>query len=240
MTTISITTTAMPRAEIFERTLKSFSENLKNLDWKKSKLYLNIDPFINNVADDVRKECLKIANSFVGQVVWRMPEAPNFSLALKWLWETAEDEIILNLEDDWELIREVDLESLIGLLSKRSINHVLLRAWTWNEYSFCLSPGLLTKDLYKYCAMLLDGNLNPEVCIRQNISKFDYNKMIYPSDRNKVILKDLGRKWIKTSGYVRGTGDFVTWEEETDRNRHLHDRLADQNLQIKLEDSALD
>lgn len=233
MTSLCFTTTAMPRPEVFEKTLTSFNSCLLNCNFDDSRLIINVDPFIDNPSDEKRKMCLEMARNTFGEVVVRMPDQPNFSNAMKWLWETAEEEIIFNLEDDWELIQKINLESVLNQMLQKKIDHVILRAWKWKDYPFCLSPGLLTKRLYKFCTNSLRPDTNPEETCRKALGLFEYRSIVFPKENEKVVLKDLGRRWIRKSGYIRGGGQFVKWERETEENKIAHDRLADQNLELE-------
>lgn len=237
MKEIAFTTTAMPRPDLLYKTFESFKTNLINCDLKLYTLYINIDPFPNKPSKIQTEKCLEIANSLFKEVIWRTPLKPNFSLALQWLWRTASEDIILHIEDDWELLNKIDFKYFISLLVSENINHIMLRSWSWNDNSFFLSPGFLSKELYKFCSNNFVADINPEVTIQNIISKFSYVKRIFPEAKDDIILKDLGRNWMKQSEYVRGDGNFVCWEEKNEFNIWLQNRLADQNLQIKKKDS---
>ena len=140
---MTFTTTAMPRPELLEATLKSFQKNLINCDFSRSQLLLNVDPFADNRADAKRAACLEVARNVFGSVSVRLPERPNFAVALKWLWESATEPVIFHLEDDWELVHRVDLDILIRLLLCDGYDHVILRAWTWRNMTFAYHQAFL-------------------------------------------------------------------------------------------------
>jgi hypothetical protein len=206
---------------------------LLNCHFRQSRLLINVDPFIDDRADSKRAACIDIASHYFGEVCPRLPDVPNFSLALKWLWEFSESEYIFNLEDDWELLQKIDLLVLLEKLGEHSWGHIMLRAWTWRNYDFCLAPGLLQKPLYKFCAGVLTPTANPEATIRSKLSRTKYKGLVFPENNEEVILRDLGRSWLRTAGYVRGGGDFVVWAKETLMNRSAHDALADQCLELR-------
>ncbi|MBK6949582.1 MAG: hypothetical protein IPH16_17215 [Haliscomenobacter sp.] len=95
--TLSFTTTSMPRPELLERTYRSFSINLKGCSLSDFKLFINVDPFVDDAADYERNQCIQIAKKYFKEVIWRRPVSPNFSMALKWLWSNAKDDYIFNL-----------------------------------------------------------------------------------------------------------------------------------------------
>jgi hypothetical protein len=112
---IDITMTACIRSKIIEKTLVSFKEKLfKN---HPTRLIINIDPvgevdYRSNIIDRL------IHLGVVDDIVWRFPEEPDFPKAFKWVWEQATSNYIFHLEDDWELLRDVDLNEIIAMLEK--------------------------------------------------------------------------------------------------------------------------
>lgn len=231
-TRLTVTTTAMPRPEVLEKTFRSFRNYLNECDLEHSQLLINIDPFVDQKARLLRSDCMAVAGRYFGSVQSRLPDHPNFALALRWLWESTDESLILHLEDDWELVESVNLKTLIEQMNVTCCDHLMLRAWTWQSYPFCLGPGLLRRRLYKFCASVLTGAENPETTLRKALQAEKYSSIVHPRDRYAVVLRDIGRSWMRKAGYVRGGGSFVTWERETDINTTDHDRLADQNEEL--------
>lgn len=184
---IDIMTTATLRPEILKKTYSSFREKL--IKDEPVRIILNVDP----VGDDCDpKEVVDIAMEiFKGApIVWNVPKTPGFSKAFRWCWEQAVCDFVLNLEDDWELLEEIDLNYMKELLSadeilaslripffaaeeKRMVNWNT-EVFLWNgKYFECPRqmqrlvgfsghPSLLKGEFVKKCARLIDITRNPE------------------------------------------------------------------------------
>lgn len=109
---IEITTTAILRSEILERTYKSFIDHC--LHEYPCRLILNIDDLgtdgINNVLITAEKFFPEVKMSWSGQ--------RNCTAAWKWCWENTTADVVLNLEDDWELTRDIDLHEILDIMAE--------------------------------------------------------------------------------------------------------------------------
>lgn len=229
---LTFTCTAMPRSEIFQKSIDSLYRNLVGCAFHQSSLIINIDPMIDAGLDDERARCMRIAERYFGNVVPNCPSFPNFALAVRWVWLKATDEFIVHWEDDWELLTRVDARELITRMRMNSLDHILLRAWRWRNYPFCLGPGLLRRQFYRRYAGLIAPELNPEMAIRTLIEGAQYSQYVHPPTCDHVIVRDLGRPWMRESSYVRGEGDFVIWKRRAEDTFAIDDRLADQNAEV--------
>ena len=193
---ITITMTATIRPEVVWRTLKSFKDNLFK-DYP-CHLIMNIDP-----VGDKRYAVSDVANKaysiFPNSHFFFSPEA-HFSKAFKRVWMTAiePDTVnpfnsstgwIFNLEDDWELLRPVDLLDMIAVMQENPNLAVLrlpffdagesaMKNWNlqypWNgryfqcpddlrkTAGFCGHPSLIRKEFIRNTAPLIRTELNPE------------------------------------------------------------------------------
>jgi len=223
MIKINVTTTATVRPEIIDRTYSSFTSKIKDVDFKASTLYINIDPAPNN-EDDIRK-VKKIAKKYFGKVVANVSEEPNFSAAINWLWLSAKSKIILHLEDDWVLERDLLLQPLIKKFKKTPhLYQIILRAYKYKYRKCCLSPSLMHSRFYKAVAGNLNPLINPEIQLRGK--KFGLvmppaknsknNIFVYPEKASDIIVKDIGRKWIKKTNLRKPDrkGKFTSWVEK--------------------------
>ena len=229
---LTFTCTAMPRPETLRRSLDSLRDKLGGCSFHQSTLLINIDPMTDAGFDEEREHCVRIAESNFAKVISNRPNTPNFALAVRWLWLEAMDEFIVHWEDDWELRSRVDVGDLITLMQQRNLDHLMLRAWRWSNYPFCLGPGILRRRFYRRSAEALVSENNPEKTIRALIANTQYAQHVHPPDCGHVIVQDLGRAWMRASGYVRGEGDFVSWQRRTAENAVIDDRLADQNAEL--------
>ena len=234
MIPITFTCTAMPRPEILRRGLNSLRENLDGCAFHRSTLIINIDPMADAGFFEERQDCVRIARGVFANVISNQPSTPNFALAVRWVWLRANKDFILHWEDDWELRARVDVGELIALMLRRNLDHVLLRAWRWRNYPFCLGPGILRRRFYRRIVDALVPTRNPEKAIRALIPAIGYAQHVYPPACEQVIVRDLGRAWMRASRYIRGGGDFVRWQLRTPENSVIDDRLADQNAELQL------
>ena len=186
--------TACRRPEIVHRTLKSFANVLNNYD--NHRLIINIDP-AGGFLDDEEK-VIEVCKSFFNRLKIRTPIKPSFPRAFKWCWEHAKSDIVFMLEDDWELIKEINVQKILDTL-KSEKDLALLRLpmfrstknqmKNWNKFflwngkyfecpedqrgcvGFCGHPSFIKKEFVQKCYPLLDDTLNPEKQFHRRGSK---------------------------------------------------------------------
>ena len=225
---MDFTTTAMARPDIVEQTYKSFSKNLEGVDLKDCRLFINIDP----LPDDVdRKEVTEVAKKYFKEVHPNYPEKPNFTAACNWVWSNAETEYIFHLEDDWSLLEKISIPKLLKYFETYpKLMEVVLRAYSYHYNTCPLSPCIMHKRYYKAVAGNLDEKINPEIQLRGK--KFGIEMpgrdfkispegklIVYPEKRKRIIVKDIGRKWLKKSKFRKpsGKGRFILWEKSNEK-----------------------
>ncbi len=229
--TLSFTTTAMPRPELIETTYSSFSRNLQGIDFKKVTLYLNVDSFPDKNEDHKRQEVVDIARKYFGNVIVNLPDSPNFAMAVKWCFSKIETFYNFHLEDDWQLISPISISSFNQFFVPPHVQQVGLRAWKFVRSDFWLSPSIIRGTFCREMSEKMNVTDNPEVQLRTLKSIYRNESFLYfPFDPKAVILKDLGRNWMKSKNYNRGNKDFVQWEIR--ENGKGIQRLVDQNGQI--------
>ena len=224
---LDVTTTAVPRPEIHERTFCTYTRNIKGVDWENSTLYMNIDPLpckhqqdVDNMRRDIFRSML-VARKYFGNVKVNLPTKANYTAAYNWVWSNAKTELILNLEDDWELNREIDINEVIKPFKEcETLYEVVLRAYTYHYPCTCTSPAILHKRYYGAIGGKLDPKRNPETQThsRRDLGIFIPNKkncpgdeikkyvQVYPekcNDYTEVISNDIGREWLNNSGFDR-------------------------------------
>lgn len=219
--------TAMPRPKIHETAFKTYTSGLKGVDWANCTLFINIDPFPYTTDEEYeaiqenRARTIIIARKYFGNVVTRTPKKPNYTKAYNWLYSSARTTVILNLEDDWALNRNIDIRTLIKNFEEcGSLYEVVLRAYTYRYPCTCTSPALLHKRYYGAIAGKLDPERNPETQThsRRDFGIFIPNKKncpgdeidkyvrVYPEkcgDQGEVVSIDIGREWLDNSPYMR-------------------------------------
>ena len=233
------TTTAMPRPELLERTYASFSANLSWLDFKQMKLFLHLDRYpwrLDDSEDAKAEQVVEIAQKYFGEVVVKRGEYPNFSNAVKWIFTNADKDYIFNLEDDWELLVPLS-DKFVQYFEDDKVIQVGLRASQNSQQRFVLSPSIMRSKFAKSASASLIAKKNPELTIRTwNPHKVDDSFIYWPIEKHQVILKDLGRSWMKTTAFGRGTDEWTTWKFlPNSLTRARQQEIADQNLQINYE-----
>jgi len=160
---MDFTTTAVVRPHVLDRTLGSFSKNLKDINLKECRLVINIDP----LPPIKRKNVIIVARKYFGDVKYNLPKTANFTAAYNWIWSNAETEYIFNLEDDWELIKPVSIQKVLGYFDKnKKLLQVLLRAYRYRYKTCALSPGVLHRRFYSAVGGKLVITSNPEIQLR--------------------------------------------------------------------------
>ena len=224
---LNVTCTAMPRPKIHDQCFRSYTENITGVNWKQSTLYMNIDPLpcVTQKEWDAmqikRIESVSIAKKYFGNVEVKLPENPNYTRAYNWVYSNAKTEYILNLEDDWALIRKVDIKALIKPFEEtRTLYEVVLRAYTYHYPCTCTSPAILHRRYYGVVGGRLNPERNPETQThsRRDLGIFIPNKKNCPGDAIKqyvrvwpeecnnpsaVVSVDIGREWLDRSPYMR-------------------------------------
>jgi hypothetical protein len=229
--TLSFTTTAMPRPELLEQTYSSFTKQLMGFDFKQATLYINIDSFPNNRDDEKKAQVAEIARKYFGNVVVNMPEKGNFASAVKWCFSKIETYYNFHLEDDWQLLTPLQVSMFNQFFLPPHVQQVALRAWKFASNNFWLSPSFLRGSFCRTISEKMNTDDNPEVQIRNLKDGYRKEGFIYfPFDNRGVILKDLGRNWMKDQEFNRGMSNFTNWEiREKGKGKQ---ELADQNAQI--------
>lgn len=190
MYAIDVTITAVMRPSIFETTINSFFKNLFNDYLEKGHrlhLVINIDP----IGGEDSKYFIRCLGDYLDVSSISIPKQASFPKAFKYVWSNvyADADYVFHLEDDWELLRKVDLLKLINILEKEN-DLALLRlpafyAGThtmknWNKFfpyngyyyecpediktsvGFCGHPSLIKARFVRNTVKYLDATRNPE------------------------------------------------------------------------------
>jgi hypothetical protein len=189
MYTIDVTITATQRSTIFKKTVDSFFENMFD-DYRDAghglNLILNIDPVGNGGSDFT-----PVLYGRFNEMLFNAPMDASFPKAFKYVWSNvhSDADFVFHLEDDWELLRNVNLMNLINILEKEDGLALLrlpafyamgttMKNWNkWFPYNgdyyecpkelktglgFCGHPSLIRAEFVRNTAELLDIDRNPE------------------------------------------------------------------------------
>ena len=202
---LEFTTTSCNRPGILDITYSSYVSRLKGIDFKKSTLYINIDP-----APDSSNilEMEKVAKKYFGKVVANYPKEPNFAAAVIWCFSQVKGEYFFHLEDDWILKQRINVADMIKKVGKHNIQCVLNKKIILkNELGEpCFVPSLFRTKIVKKYLPLMDSASNPEyqmkMIFRKNTAGLKSYKSVLWRESHE-ISKDIGRDWLKKNRIVR-------------------------------------
>ena len=211
---LEFTTTAVCRPKLLRYTYNSFSENMSDVDFKKSILYLNVDPVPYN-KDPM--DVVNVAKDFFGEVIYNIPKKANFSNALKWCWQQPTGKMIFHLEDDWKMLRKFKLGEVMHYLSMNrgplagkitgtagaEIIGVSLRVYGFKDFRICLTPSLFDASWARQISRELSPERNPEQRIRE-VCRAKFCSYHYPRKNIYArFVQDIGRKWLDKTIYKK-------------------------------------
>lgn len=212
---LEFTTTACNRPAVLSSTYSSYSKNLKGVDFKKSRLYLNIDPSPDST-DINRVE--EVAKQYFGEVIVNYPNTSNFSAAAFWCFSQVKGDMFFHLEDDWHLTREIDIHQMISKLGTTNLQCILNKKRTptalreLGEPSFV--PSLISTKYWQKYLIDFDLSINPEYQMKtrfrdKSTSLFNNKSVNY--DSSKELSKDIGRLWLTKNGLTRNYKKGTSW-----------------------------
>ena len=223
---LDITTTATVRPSLFLQTLKSFTSNLFT-NRKEYRLILNVDP----IGEDIDPmEVVKVGKQFFDNVVYNVPEEPNFAQAVKWCWSSSNSEFIFHLEDDWTLSRKIFINNFLRII-KDNNKMMSLRLPKLNlvklvkndikngficHHKLLLNPGFFRGDFIRGISSKMNIIDNPEKQLRKVFKLIDGQIAgIFCGPGVGGYIKHHGRGWQKSSKYYKVKGsNFITWENK--------------------------
>jgi hypothetical protein len=177
--------TSCVRPGVVQETLRSFRENL--LGHRPVRLVINVDP-VGEELDPLI--VVKTAQLYCNKISYRLAPTPNFPLAFHWVWSHISSKYVLHLEDDWELLRPMDLEAM--LLKMEQIPDLAIMRFSmfptgtdtmknWNKFftwsgdgffecpeeirhrvGFCGHPSIIRREWIEAVRPLMDVERNPE------------------------------------------------------------------------------
>ncbi len=116
MEKIDIAMTATLRPTIIEQTFISIVRNIcePNPEYEFN-LVINVDPAGEKVS---QSSIVDIAKKYFANVISNVPEKPSFPMAVKWVWSNTSTKYVLHSEDDFEIMKEIDMDHIVRILQK--------------------------------------------------------------------------------------------------------------------------
>lgn len=223
---IDITMISTIRPEIVRRTLQSLVKYLKNPDG--FKLIIDIAPV--GEMDKTQDDIAKIAGSCFEEIIARTNLISYQAEALIWTWQQAGGEFILNWEDDWEVMQNINISQLISVFNEypklaainfdREGKHILTYQGYKGQffpipgkdiyqrktgYSLGGPPAIIRKEYIKEAL----NYISPVECLDITSQKAEVRKFLDTWDHatiarsNSAYVKDIGHQWKKEHGIKR-------------------------------------
>ena len=211
---VDITMTATRRPDILRRTLESFTKLMFSPVLDQVRLVVNVDPAGLPISSfDIIDVCREFFPN--GNIHCRLAAEPSFGSAFCWTWSQVSAPWVFHLEDDWELLRPVELSAMIALMEEepdlavmrlpyKLTGEELSKNWNlffpWNgRYFECPAnyaggagfsghPSLIRSDFVKRTLKFLNPNHNPEKQFHARIP-----------DLQKVVLEYRYGVWAERS-----------------------------------------
>ena len=196
---LEFTTTACNRPELLMITYTSLHKNLKGIDFTRSILYLNIDPMPNK--EDIEMVEV-IAKRYFGTVITRYTKHGSASEANAWVLRQPRGEFFFNIEDDWQLRKEINIFDMIEKLNRNSwIMQVYLIGSMIPEGRPTL-PSLIRNSVIQPLLQLLNTNSNYEKQMIDIYHKIGKKSLSIKFSNTKSIF-DIGKIWFDNMGLQR-------------------------------------
>ena len=226
---VDVTTTAVLRPALLNRTFSSFNNNLfRGVSGCKFRLVINVDLIGENCS---AVSVIDVAKKYFNDIKINVSESPGFTKSVIWCWKNTKSDYVFHLEDDWLLLKHVNLINMISImdrnkklgslrLSKHYVgskpSKLLSDGFVIHNNKLSLNPSLMRGSFIRKASLLMDENHNPEKQLRVHdsprgrfISKWCFGIYI-GSGRNKLV-NDIGRKWMSKTNFKKKTG-FKYWE----------------------------
>lgn len=212
---LEFTTTSCNRPSLLNATYASYSKNLKGVDFSKSIVYVNIDPAPNSKNIQMVEE---VAKRYFGTVVVNYPSSPNFAAAALWCFSQVKGEMFFHLEDDWQLMKTIDIHSMISKLGTSNLQCILNKKKnsiaTREVGEPCFVPSLIATQYWKKYLTNFKLDINPEyqmkVLFRNKSTRLFKNHSIYYNPTQE-ISRDIGRAWLSANKLARSYKPGTRW-----------------------------
>lgn len=237
---IDITMTAIDlRPEILEETLISL---VKNLVYNKP-LRLIIDNAIGSYTPFKHYNLYEVANTYFDNthLTYRMIEDSKQAEAIRWMWSRSDSDFVLHWEDDWVLIKKLDLnlvkdlfkifpgtgmiyfdryqKSVLDYPGYKGVFTKVFNSFYYREEGKSLGgpPALLRKDYKESVLTIMKDTECLDITSRTKkaqelLKKWDIGVYTGESGRGNLV-KDIGKAWRDSKGLkmVKDTPRGVTW-----------------------------
>ena len=194
-------------------------------------LRLNIDPVGHDISP---YDVLDVARQFPwADIDYRIADKASFPKAFTWVLDHTDTPFTFNLEEDWELLRTVDLLSMLGMMAN-DFRLVILRLpifhadlndmknwkcwYPWNgqyfecpemrrlDLGFCGHPSLIRTSWLQGALPRIDDRYNPEKQFHTTAlcnAVLPWRYGVYGHPDGPPYIRDIGRGWMAVNGWTK-------------------------------------
>lgn len=216
---LAVGSTAVCRPEIVEQCYSSFVKNIVDIKLSDCLLYLNVDPIPDAAKSS---DVVKVAKKYFKYVEARLPDKPDFSLAMRWIWQRCVDnkyKYLLNLEDDWVLLCPIKLHEWLKIFEQNP--HVLqirfrYKKKYYNDSYIGPTVSIYRTSIFPKVIPYLQGGANPLVGMKRACEELNWVKpgiLVTKDIDGKIVAKDIGRAWMRKHNFNILNKTKHTWDQ---------------------------
>lgn len=214
------------RPDVLKITLDSFFNKL--LYQFDVRLIVNVDP-VGEVGSYSQEDVLQVCRHYCQDIVFRTPETPSFSEAVKWCWQQVQTPIFFHLEDDWCLKRNID-STILSLFDNDKLISIRLNLTSNKkfdhdkQYVYCeglsLNPSFLRTTYIKELLLAFDVSADPEKQFYKKWATKTYSSPLfiyYGKANDSSIVIDTGTRWRKAKAFKKwnfSNKKLMTWDDD--------------------------
>ncbi|GAG06514.1 unnamed protein product, partial [marine sediment metagenome] len=150
----------------------------------------------------------------------------NFAKAVKTVWERSKSDYVFSLEDDWEFLREIDLDKCIDRMEKEDFDYMRFPKINAPHLNclpkVALQPSLWRGSVVRRLAKYMKTDKDPEKQLRTGQGNEELDKILFEVQAKGLMdyssaccVEDIGREWRNEHGLEKWNKNKVnkkvTW-----------------------------
>lgn len=227
MNNIDLTTTATLRPELLDFTFDSFTRGLFKENKNHIRLIINID-WTGEEDDYLAKEkffhVLGVIDKYkFREILVRVSRQPSLPRAFMWCMRQIESQFFFNLEEDWLLVEDISIESMLYQFRKYpKLAHLRLSAFkseeetckNWNKFTrwngnffevaredvgaigWAGHPSMNRSSFMKECLAVMTSSFNPEKQIKSRRFSHPMNDILAKYDFGVFTKQNSSRQIV--------------------------------------------
>lgn len=230
METVDLCIVATPRPEILKKTLDSF------LKYIKFDGIININVNIDLIPKLMQNETIcvelyRVAYNFSNKIAKKNYRGEhiirvvtntncNFAKAVKTVWKITETKYVFHLEDDWEFLREIDLNKCISMIENDGIDYIRfpkVNAPHLNTlHKIALQPSFWRGNVLRELSKEIDICKDPEKQLRVGGGNSNIDSILDNMVKNGLVeycsdwcCDDIGREWREKNNIKKVNGKWM-------------------------------